>query len=480
MERTREQLYQEFKRSVTSPTPETPFFDETDLIDIFDYAGDQNDDATRTEVIALGQCLYPDSDPLRVRKAFYYYFIEREDMARALLEGEHERNPMWDILRLRLDGPEGEELDQRLQDLLGAYPQMDDETLIQLVDAANTLNRLDWVLAHIDELKRKTSYTPTLLYEVAVMSSMAGDNDTVIKLVDELTSIEPFYAPYWTMLARAYGEKDQYDEALNAVDYALAIDGEMTEALAIKTQLMLLRDMDVSELLPKLRAKAAEDPNNTMLIRTLGLAEQTAFGNEAAVKVYEHYLKLNPGNMDLMQSYLEIAEDIDFSMIRLFVVHCESLTEESLMQMAQHLAFEAHYHAIAKLLQAYHQIYHLAAGFEVMVTALYLAGEYREIEQLFDNPDEPLYTPRYTPMVSLIYALTLVRLRHKAKATKFIDEWIESNRSAIFPSPGERVRNTGVRYYMHTLRENMATLNAKELSKLDPILPISADTPPTF
>lgn len=480
MERTREDLYQVFKNAVTTPSSEAPFFDEGDLVDIFDYAGDKNDDAVRTEVIAMSSRLYPDSEPLKVRKALYYYYIEHEDMARALLESEHYQHPMWDILALRLNQPEGDELINLLDEMLVTYPRMDDETLIQLVDAANSLDHLSWVLDHLEQLKTKTDYTPTLLYEVAVMASMSGENDTVIKLLDELTSIEPFYAPYWIMLARAYGEKDQYNDALNAIDYALAIDGDLMEALAVKTQLLLLRDMDVSEILTQMRSKTAADPTNTMLVRTLALAEQSALGTDQAIKVYEHYLELNPVSRELMQSYLEMAKKPKSEIIDRFISLCDLLNEDDVIQMAQSLAFDANFNSMAMLLEAYHNREQLTTGFEMLVTALYLNGEYGKIEQMFAKPTSNVYNPRFSSMVSLIYAFSLVRLRHKAKAKTFITEWIEANSKAIFAAPGERVRNTGVRYYMHTLLDNLATLTPAELKSLDPILPISSDSPPTF
>lgn len=449
-------------------------------MEIFDYAGDQNDDAVRTEVIAMGARLYPDSEPLKVRKAFYYYYIEREEMARALVDSRHESHPMWDILSIRLDAPGGEELERRLQSLLTAYPKMDDETLIQLVDAANTLNRLDWVIANLESLKNKTNYTPTLLYEVAVMSSMVGDNDTVIRLVDELTAIEPFYAPYWIMLARAYGEKDQYDDALNAVDYALAIDGELTEALAVKVQLMLLKDMDVEELLPQLRRKAEEDSANMTLVRTLGLAEQSVGGSAASNALYEEFLAKNPGARELLQSYLENAETPDPEIINRYFEADTEVSEDDVLQMCQALAYEGHYSIISLLLQSYHAHNRLTTGFDMLVMVRYLAGEYAEIERMFDTADDGIYTPYFSSMVALVYAFALARQRHKAKARKFIDSWIERNSKAVFPSPAERVRNTGVRYYMHTLRDSLATITVKELNQLDPILPISSNTPPTF
>ncbi|MDE6309174.1 MAG: hypothetical protein K2L81_03160, partial [Muribaculaceae bacterium] len=364
---------------------------------------------------------------------------------------------------IRLNLLEGEDVVKELDKILVKYPKMDDETLIQLVDAANGLSQLDWVVTHLDELKAKTDYTPTLLYEVAVMASLSGDNDIVIKLLDELTSIEPFYAPYWVMLARAYGEKDMYDDALNSIDYALAIDGDLMEALALKAQLLLISDMDVSEMLAKLHSMAAADPTNSMLVRTLALAEESTYSTEQAIKVYEHYLAINPVSRELMLAYLEMAAEPSDEIIDRFISLSDLLTEDDVLEMAHTLAFESKFHAVSMLLQAYHNRVLLKVGFEMLITALYLDGNYSAIEQMLAKPSNNVFTARFSPMVSLIYAFALVRLRHKAKAKSFITEWINDNSKALFSSPSDRVRNTGVRYYMHALLDNMATLTPKEL-----------------
>jgi len=62
-EQETERLYQRFKQSL-SDREDMPFFDEDDLVAIYDYAGDYDDDYVRLEVLFYSARYYPDSMPL--------------------------------------------------------------------------------------------------------------------------------------------------------------------------------------------------------------------------------------------------------------------------------------------------------------------------------------------------------------------------------------------------------------------------------
>ena len=70
-ENTRQALYERFLESLRRPVAER-FFDEDELVEIFDYSGDLNDDYVRLEVLMCGFRLYPESDALAARRAVFY------------------------------------------------------------------------------------------------------------------------------------------------------------------------------------------------------------------------------------------------------------------------------------------------------------------------------------------------------------------------------------------------------------------------
>ena len=56
----REELYNRFKLSLSRPVTER-FFDEDELVEIYDYAGDVSDDYVQLEALFCGARLYPES-----------------------------------------------------------------------------------------------------------------------------------------------------------------------------------------------------------------------------------------------------------------------------------------------------------------------------------------------------------------------------------------------------------------------------------
>ena len=103
------------------------------------------------------------------------------------------------------------------------------------------------------------SYLPTLLYEIAVTAEESTALDAIaIRMLEELTEIEPYSPEYWTMLAYSYLNHDRLDDARTALDYALAISPDNVEALKIK--LRTLDDADGAEIDSILDRLADLDP----------------------------------------------------------------------------------------------------------------------------------------------------------------------------------------------------------------------------
>lgn len=59
----RQELYERFKASLSQPVSQR-YFDEDELVDLFDYAGDLQDDYVQLETLLCGARLYPESHGL--------------------------------------------------------------------------------------------------------------------------------------------------------------------------------------------------------------------------------------------------------------------------------------------------------------------------------------------------------------------------------------------------------------------------------
>lgn len=190
-EQETERLYQRFKQSL-SDREDMPFFDEDDLVAIYDYAGDYDDDYIRLEVLFYAARYYPDSMPLSDRRAIYYQTYSDDMRDSYLFDNTAQESLIMNILRLRALNPQGEEARRLLDGIVERFDNMDDEEVIQLADAASAIGQVEWLIDRIDVLRGKTDYLATLLYEMDVVFEMNNRYDLSRKVLEELTMIEPF------------------------------------------------------------------------------------------------------------------------------------------------------------------------------------------------------------------------------------------------------------------------------------------------
>ena len=136
----RYELYQRFKQELESQSPEDMFYDEKELVEIFDIAGDYDDDYVRMEVLLLGFRLYPSSDDLTVRRSYLYYDMGVDDGVSHMLNAHTPvsgNQIMWELMRLRsLKNPDYITISDSLNKLLETHSRFEDEELIQFVDCA--------------------------------------------------------------------------------------------------------------------------------------------------------------------------------------------------------------------------------------------------------------------------------------------------------------------------------------------------------
>lgn len=257
----RDELCQRFRQSLAKPISER-FYDEDELVELFDYAGDLNDDYLRMEVLLCGARFYPDSEELRMRRAIFYNGFE-SDAEQKFFQDNSGSGPLWDILHLRYAGLVGDELDKALDELLSTYAEFDDEEIIQLVNVASQLGRFDWVLSRIDAIRAHTTYPLTLHYEVAVEAEDAGRYDKAVEMLELLTDEDPSNAEQWYMLAQDYDRLNRTEDALNAVEFALALLSRHKQMQAFRASLFfkLGRSLELAlSQLEEIRGEYPDDP----------------------------------------------------------------------------------------------------------------------------------------------------------------------------------------------------------------------------
>ena len=233
-----EVLRDKFRAELLKPFSER-YFDEEDLINLFDAAGDEFDDYIRLEALIMAARLYPDSVPFLERRAIFYLNTNRKAFENLLEDNSHISSNMLTILRLNLfEGMAPKDIEALFPDLVDNIKLSYDEEIIQFVQTLHNLRMDEWLVKNLDNLKQKASSVATLLYEYAFHAEASAELSAIsVKVLEELTGLDAYVAEYWTMLARAYIRENRIEDAENALEYALAIDPE--DFMALKTRLFI-------------------------------------------------------------------------------------------------------------------------------------------------------------------------------------------------------------------------------------------------
>ncbi len=252
------ELYERFRQDLQRPVGER-YYSEDELISIFDTAGDNGDVYARTEALLLGSRLYPDSRELLERRAILYHDFNDDSFETFLSDNPSINAPLWEILKLSLFRGSREEAIRKLEAFIADHRLESDEEVIQFIQVATQLHLEDWVFNHVDLLKSKVDYLPTLLFEIAIAADLDTETEIEIKMLEELTEIDPYGADYWAMLAGAYLLSDRPEDASGAIDLALAINPDHPEALKIKVKLTSPEDAGYKELVEQAVMKSGRD-----------------------------------------------------------------------------------------------------------------------------------------------------------------------------------------------------------------------------
>ncbi|MCM1164329.1 MAG: hypothetical protein NC339_08790 [Muribaculaceae bacterium] len=244
---SRQSLYEEFIAEVVKAGNPEAYFDENDLVEIFDYSSDMDNYIAKMEVLLYGARHYPDSQPLATRRAWFYSSFGELDAAAELNSRVSNGGVLNELLKLRAgDLDDTPRVREELNRIVAETTDFADEELIQLVDFCAEIDMFDWIAENYDLVKSKCSYPQTFIYEYANRCEDTGNYAKAVALFEELTMLEPFTLDFWERLARVQYEAESYKSAIASADYALAISPQSDDARRVKALSLysLQEDMD--------------------------------------------------------------------------------------------------------------------------------------------------------------------------------------------------------------------------------------------
>lgn len=313
------------------------YYEEDELLDIFDYASDIADDAVRMEVILLAQRLCPGSPDIAERKAMLYWSMGNDTAAGKVMNAIPGKHFLARLTKLRIDkgkdGLSGNDLSRLIKGVkAGSLP---DEEIIQLIEAAEDSQQQQWLIDNYDRLKTLAEYPETLMYDLVdpIIDWLGKDGSEFVgRLLDDLTMASPYDLGYWEFAAQTELERlDDPQRALGFVEYALAINPQSVKSLVMKSEALLsLKDPNVAEALKVAQTAYREQPDSMNTCMAYAHALRLNNQPKEAVEVIERYLHTPGCELEVVVSLASLStEDIDlYSLLKSVIDNVDADSKE--------------------------------------------------------------------------------------------------------------------------------------------------------
>ncbi|MDE6491323.1 MAG: hypothetical protein K2L49_09225 [Muribaculaceae bacterium] len=410
----RRQLYDRF-RSELAENPHDIFFDEKELVEIYDQAGDLDDERVKLEVLMHGFRLYPDSEDLAVRRAYMYYNYHLDDGARDMWKNRERNSPLWDILQIRMT-PDGSGR-ERLEKMIGRTDKFDDEEMIQIVDCASAIGEYEWLKDNFGKLRERCSYMPTLLYEMQIVASLNNDAAEAVKMLEGLTEIEPFNAEFWTILAEEQLKAGRAEEALSSVEYAIAISPDDPRPIMCKARAMVALDRGYPAVISMLESIKGEYADDSGFVQLLGVAYVNENRLDDAVALLSAYNKEYPADRAVIDYLLLLHYEHACDILDAYYSTSDaSRDEKDWADWASGHHAQGHYAEAALIMECFDRNAGITRNRALYFSALYAARFYKVILQLFDYYMRPEHRDRMIPEIGITAVMSMLRLDRRDEA----------------------------------------------------------------
>ncbi|MBR6746556.1 MAG: hypothetical protein IKL83_04180 [Muribaculaceae bacterium] len=420
-----ETLYNKFRKELAE-NDLSIYYDEGDLADIFDYAGDVHDDYIRLEVLMLGNRLFPDSEILLERRAIWLANMGNEPLRQFIVD--HPRsNPsvMWEILRIRANAPyTNEDAITELENLLQRFRLNDDETIIQYVALVRHLEQEQWLISNLDFVRNHCEYPPTLLFEIARMAYNRTQSASALQLLEELTELDPFNTDYWGLMAELQSNCEQYDESLVSLDYAKALEPDNVELLTIEgfNYLKLNR---IDDAIKTFEYALTLDCDYFIAKRNLLEAYRIKGESSKCKELISQLFRAEPSDTSLLcEMLISFPEEIDETLSH-FYANSDADENEAIVH-ASELCRTGNDAIALQYIRWYNNSYSLSTqGKLIFIELMYHNGYYNEAyNYLIDNIKAPVLSPNELPVIAVIVSI-LMRLHIFDEALHFCDVWLK-------------------------------------------------------
>ena len=232
MKRTNEEkrLYDSYKSAIKNK--QTPCFSKEEWMTLFQYLNRENkDDAFNVLDSAIEA--YPDHRPFIITKAELALYDGLLDEAYDLLEIELADAPEGEVKHLWIDyyysSGEDKKARQLLDDLFERKPKYMERTLEYIIPVLSDSLDEDshkFYTPYIQNAAKLFPKNPLLLEEWEKELMIQKRYEEAIGVCNQLIDNDPYSFMYWNDLAHLHMMQGEYEQAIEALDFALTISAE--------------------------------------------------------------------------------------------------------------------------------------------------------------------------------------------------------------------------------------------------------------
>lgn len=419
--------------SLKQPASER-YFDEDELVELYDYANELHDDYVQLEALMCGARLYPDSHVLAERRLMLYLdttddttdmrtnaaarFIEDNNGVPSLLSD----SAMADIARMELMSDD--KVPQAFEYFLKQHDKLSGEEIIRLVETVSDKDHYSILKLHYGELEKRATYLPALQFAMAREADDETDSDMQIELAEKLIEAEPFMSGYWLLLFRGQARAGKQEDARSTYEYAkaLALD-DPSAMLSIGETVFYHAPYLLDDMIKVFRDMVKQFPddyNQTDALCSLLVAQGR---NAEVVDILKKYLKVHPGESRPLQRLLLFNRGSLKPYIEAYFENCTSC-DFDFIQLCRDLAVQGAHQNILDLTEEM-QKRDLVTEFIVFIRmeAAYALGKYLTVIDTAQSTTADFGQFPYTdPSLALLYALSLIKAGHHYDAQDFVNK----------------------------------------------------------
>lgn len=187
------------------------------------------------QVVSYGLDLYPGNEALLLRKAQYLLSLDRIEEAGRTLDVITDHGIDYLFVKGEVELLRGN--DRVALAAFQAIIEDDDcqlEDCIEIIDIAFDDNRQDIIDVLMPAMKEHIDDMTPLYREIAFSCDERHDTENAVKWYNKLLDINPYSTDDWAELAKAYVRLHRFKDAIEACDFALAIDDKDENLLSYK------------------------------------------------------------------------------------------------------------------------------------------------------------------------------------------------------------------------------------------------------